>query len=284
MEALLPSQLRQLLVQETPAPRPLLHTTPTVFTTIDLAPAFLALLYSGILLSYAARSFRSYRKGHKEIIIVHSLSGITELAQFYLPTHTSRTAVPISAVLLCSIQSATNLVLVRKLHRGNPALVRPVYQAGALLRLALILAAYHLNSHSLYHDTIVVIHAFAYTRLICYLLTTTSTFSESEVPEYDCARKRSNEVGISVAQTYTAAVYGAALLAMGHMELRCAGVAFLVLVGLIIRIEGWVAVRMRRAASGKISRRGAWDSVAWALYWVGICRLSVLCEMDRRFS
>ncbi|KAJ6258523.1 hypothetical protein Dda_6567 [Drechslerella dactyloides] len=252
MEALLPSQLRHFLAQETPTSTPLAHATPTVFATIDLAPILLVFLYAAILLSYASRSFRSYRKGHKEtdkltdtsVIIVHSLSGISELAQFYFPTQHSLATVPLSAVLLCAIQSATNLILVRKLHRGNPALVRPVYQAGALFRIALMLAAYQCNSRGLYHDSVVVIHAFAYTRLICYLLTTANGFSESEVPEYDVARRgrAGSRSGITVAQTYTAAVYGAALLAMGQMErVRCAGVVFLALVGVVVRVEEWVS-------------------------------------------
>ncbi|KAK6531701.1 hypothetical protein TWF694_002877 [Orbilia ellipsospora] len=280
MEAILPSQLRQFLAaQETSIPIPPSITNPTVLVTLQASSVFMFGLYAYILLSYASRSFRSYRKGSKDTIIIHAISGISELLQFYSPIST-HTSVSLSAVILCTTQCATNMLLVRKLGRGNPALVRPVYQAGAIFRMTFILSAYIFNSQALYHDSVVIIHAFAYTRLICFLFTTASEFSNTEVPEYDAPKQAT----FTFAQTYTAAVYGSALMVMGQMQndllQKYAAVAFLATVGLIMRVENWVTVDIQQLAGGKVQEKSWRDYTAHGLYTLGFCRLSVLIEMD----
>ncbi|EPS45935.1 hypothetical protein H072_75 [Dactylellina haptotyla CBS 200.50] len=282
METILPSQLKQFLAaQETTLPRPFFETAPKVLTSIRIGSILMFLLYVYILLSYASRGFKSYRKGNRDTIIIHALSGLSELTSFYFPV-SKATSVPLSAVILCSTQCATNMLLVRQLGRGNPALVRPVYQAGAIFRMAFIIAAYLSNSQSLYHDSVVIIHAFAYTRLICFLFTTASGFSETEVPEYDAPRQTT----ITFAQTYTAAVYGSALVVMGQMQSegaqRYAAVAFLVAVGVVMRVENWVTEAMKKIEENKMQKRDARDYIACGLYTLGFCRLSVLLEMDRK--
>ncbi|KAF3939000.1 hypothetical protein ABW19_dt0205017 [Dactylella cylindrospora] len=286
MDSVFPSQLKGLFTaQETQVPRPPPEVHPSVLSNLQVGSVLLFFLYAFIFYSYASRNFKSYRKGHRDVIIIHALTGLTELSQFYLPSTTlSPTKVPLTAVILCTLQSTTNLLLVRTLSRDNPSLVRPVYQTGAFLRISLILAAYLLNSASLYHDSIAIIHAFAYTRLICFLFTTDSGFSETEVAEYDAPRRK----GITFAQTYTAAVYGSALTVMGQMETgvlkRFGAVGFLVAVGGVMRVSGWVEGEVKRIAEGEKEGRkmvGA-DYLAWGLYKVGICGLSVLLETDRR--
>ncbi|KAF3913442.1 hypothetical protein AA313_de0200122 [Arthrobotrys entomopaga] len=174
------------------------------------------------------------------------------------------------------------MLLVRKLGRGNPALVRPVYQAGAIFRMSFILAAYFSNSQALYHDSIVIIHAFAYTRLICFLFTTAPEFSNTEVPEYQAPKQDT----FTFAQIYTAAVYGSALMVMGQMQngflQRYAAVALLITVGVIMRVENWVtATVQRRTSTGEVwERKSGRDYIAYGLYTLGFCRLSVLIEMD----
>ncbi|EWC47272.1 hypothetical protein DRE_03391 [Drechslerella stenobrocha 248] len=223
------------------------------------------------------------------VIIIHSLSGLSELTQFYLPISSTASAVPAAAVFLCLIQCATNLILVRTLTRGIPALVRPVYQAGALLRTVFVLAAYAGASHELWHDSIVIIHAFAYTRLICFLFTTASAFTDTEVSEGAGAGAEIKGMSkLSVAQTYTVAVYGAALVSMGQMQHvfvgRYAAVAFLVIVAVVMRLEGWVERQMVLVAGCEMKRGCLGDHVAYLLYRIGICKLEVLLQMDRRVT
>lgn len=90
------------------------------------------------------------------------------------------------------------------------------------------------------------------------------------------------------AQTYTAAVYGSAMMVMGQMEngftQKFAAVGFLAAVGVVMRVEGWVSEMMLKIAENKMEKRNVQDRVACGLYNLGFCRLHVLIEMDRKFS
>ncbi|KAF3906930.1 hypothetical protein AA313_de0205408 [Arthrobotrys entomopaga] len=262
----------------------------------------IVLLYGAILLSYVSKRFNSYRQNHNLLVATHTISNLVELAQYYtIPwrySGASSTTVPLTSLLLCILQVQTNFALVRKLKRGNPALVRTTYQGAGLLRAAIMISAFVLQSQTLYHDSIVVIHAFVYARFIIWLFTIRQRFPNAELSELDHLNTDSDKAMIkqlhnisgankslmTTAQAYTAGVYGSALIVIGHQEdefMRKAGIAiFLVTMAVLMRLEQWVGDILVEYLQGKEMATFE-QKLAWKLYQVGICRIQVLSQVDK---
>ncbi|KAJ6262984.1 hypothetical protein Dda_1542 [Drechslerella dactyloides] len=264
----------------------------------------IAFLYGAILLSYTSKSFTSFRQNHKALVATHAISNLVELAQFYtLPFRypDAESLVPVSSVLLCLLQCQTNFALVRRLKRGNPGIVRTTYQGAGILRIAIIIPAYLLQSRTLYHDAIVMIHAFVYARFIIYLFTVKQTFPNDEISEVESLNtekdklvirklnevRGSNKSLVTVTQTYTAGVYGAALIVVGHQEdenMRKYGMmVFLITMGVLLRLEQWVGDIMDGYLQGR-DLKTLKQRLAWVLYQIGLCRISTLVQMDKSLS
>ncbi|KAK6341561.1 hypothetical protein TWF696_008633 [Orbilia brochopaga] len=261
-------------------------------------------LYGAILLSYTSKSFTSFRQNQKILVTAHTITNLIELAQYYtLPSRypDSINFVPITSLLLGLFQVVTNFALVRRLKRGNPAIVRTTYQGAGLLRAGIVVSAYLFQSRTLYHDSIVLLHAFVYARFIIWLMTIKESFPNDEISEIDslntdsdkAVNKKLNELRgsnkslVTVAQAYTAGVYGSALIAIGHQEdevMRKYGMmAFLVTMGVLLRTEQWAGDIMAEYLQGQ-QVRTVKQRVAWVLYRIGLCRISTLVQVDKVVS
>ncbi|EPS43679.1 hypothetical protein H072_2438 [Dactylellina haptotyla CBS 200.50] len=262
----------------------------------------ITLLYGAVLLTYASKSFNSFRQNHGLLVATHAISNLVELAQYY--THPSRypngsgTQVPVSSLLLCLLQVHTNFALVRKLKRGNPALVRTTYQAAGILRAAIMIGAFFLQSRTLYHDSIVIIHAFVYARFIIWLFTIRQYFPDEELSELDHLNTDSdkglikhlheisgaNKSLLTTPQAYTAGVYGSALIVIGHQQdefMRKFGIAaFLITMALLMRVEQWAGDIVVGYLQGKemVSLK---QQLAWECYEIGLCRVQVVSQVDK---
>ncbi|KAF3910410.1 hypothetical protein ABW20_dc0104099 [Dactylellina cionopaga] len=172
------------------------------------------------------------------------------------------------------------------------------YQGAGIFRAVIIIMAYILQSRTLYHDSIVIIHAFAYTRFIIWLFTIRQSFPNEELSELDSLNTEKDKVLIkdlykisgsnkslmNIPQTYTAGVYGSALVAIGHQEdelMRKFGMAaFLITMALLMRLEQWSADNLMGYLQGK-DITTLKQKLAWKLYEVGICRIQVLSQLDK---
>ncbi|KJK64781.1 hypothetical protein P875_00010989 [Aspergillus parasiticus SU-1] len=107
----------------------------------------------------------------------------------------------------------------------------PAYQGGNILRMYQILVAYTTQNPIDYHDAIVPLHSFIYTRIIIFLFGTMGpslSFSEN----------------VNSPFVYAEAVFGGALIAIGHCTRPSAIVAYLLLVHAVGRVStfaGWRA-------------------------------------------
>jgi hypothetical protein len=99
--------------------------------------------------------------------VLHAVAGLTEVFRYHL--RAAFFPVPIIPdsldVALCLTQSATNLALAKTLLRGDPSVTRPSYQAGAVLRPALGIAAFVWRDPWLHRASVKVVNGFLYTRL-----------------------------------------------------------------------------------------------------------------------
>ncbi|KAK6543462.1 hypothetical protein TWF694_000208 [Orbilia ellipsospora] len=280
-------------------------TESTTYTKTYEPIVSIILLYGAILLSYASKNFNSFRQNHSLLVATHTISNLVELAQYYtIPwrySGASSLPVPLASLLLCLLQVQTNFALVRKLKRGNPALVRTTYQGAGILRAVIMIPAFFLQSRTLYHDSIVIVHAFVYARFIIWLFTIRQSFPDAELSELDhlntdndkALLKQLHEISgankslMTTAQAYTAGVYGSALIVVGHQEdefMRKTGIAtFLIIMAMLMRLEQWVGDIVVEYLKGK-DMVTLEQKLAWKLYQIGICRIQVLSHVDKAVS
>ncbi|KAE8373802.1 hypothetical protein BDV26DRAFT_284819 [Aspergillus bertholletiae] len=165
-------------------------------------------LYAILFIYHAFNRAKSYR-GHHKYLPWHVLAGTTELTLYFCNFNCT-----ILAVITCYIHSLTSLSLVKRLPNGYPPHTRPIYQGGAILRMGQILQAYTTQNPIDYYDAIVPLHSFIYARAIIGLLGTMG-------PSQSFAKNVNSRF------VYAEAIFGGALIAVGHCTKPSAMVAFL---------------------------------------------------------
>ncbi|QMW27828.1 hypothetical protein G4B84_003117 [Aspergillus flavus NRRL3357] len=200
-------------------------------------------LYIIFFIYFSVNRGKSYRGHHKRTIPLctykthvielttsdlpwHVLAGITELTLYYCNFNCT-----LLAVLACYVQSLTSLSLVKRLPNGYPPHTRPAYQGGNILRMYQILVAYTTQNPIDYHDAIVPLHSFIYTRIIIFLFGTMG-------PSLSFSKN------VNSPFVYAEAVFGGALIAIGHCTRPSAIIVYLLLVHAVGRVStfaGWRA-------------------------------------------
>ncbi|KAJ5335643.1 uncharacterized protein N7506_005703 [Penicillium brevicompactum] len=125
--------------------------------------AILLTLYASLAVHRCFEKGKLYRSFHRALP-AHIVSGFLELVLYYSDLECSALA-----VVACFVHSLTSLVLVHRLPNGYPPHTRPAYQAGSTLRLVWIVQAYLTKAPMDYHDAIMPIHGFVYTRSLLFL-------------------------------------------------------------------------------------------------------------------
>ncbi|PYI36399.1 hypothetical protein BP00DRAFT_483569 [Aspergillus indologenus CBS 114.80] len=152
----------------------------------------------GVFLGYQLyNKTRSYRPRHPALFW-HILAGLIELVLYYRTPRCGR-----GAVIACWVHSFTSLALVKGLPNGYPPHTRPVYQAGSLIRSALVVHAYITQTAMDYHSSIMPLHGFVYTRALIFLLGTIGP-------------TRSFIKNVNSPFVYAQSVLGAALISVSH--------------------------------------------------------------------
>ncbi|KAE8335186.1 hypothetical protein BDV24DRAFT_156234 [Aspergillus arachidicola] len=140
---------------------------------------------------------KTYRASHR-VLPWHIISGSVELLLFYGGFKCSP-----AAVISCLIHSYTSLVLVKDLHNGYPPHTRPAYQAGSIMRSIQVVHAYSTQDPIHYHDCLMLLHGFVYTRVLIFLLGTMGP-------------TRSFIKNVNSPFIYAQSALGAALISVGH--------------------------------------------------------------------
>lgn len=149
------------------------------------------------------------------------MAGGTEVLLYYLGLRCS-----LVAVAACFVHSWTGLMLVNHLKNGYPPLTRPTYQAGSIMRPFQILYAYYTQTPTAYHDAIMPINAFLYTRVLIFILATmgpTLSFHKNVNSRF----------------IYSESIFGGAVIAIGHCSLPEAVPLYLILVHVLGKIGLW---------------------------------------------
>jgi hypothetical protein len=128
-------------------------------------------VYVLIFVYHTRRSLQVYHASwHQErffTLTLHILSGVIELARYYLRATEGPVLPDIVDTILCLIHSLTSLRLARPLLRGNET-TRAAYQAPAIIRPILAVIAVVGKDPHLHGAVVKLLHAFLYTRLLIY--------------------------------------------------------------------------------------------------------------------
>ncbi|KZO98261.1 hypothetical protein CALVIDRAFT_596813 [Calocera viscosa TUFC12733] len=203
--------------------RPMLLALPSSCIALGIV----LLGYSTIFHQHTRRTFWRYRGGEVRLVLTaHALSGLLEILRFH---SLSLSAPPIPTtldLLLCLVQSLTNLTLVRPLRRGQPSLVRPSYQAGALLRPLVSFLAWRSGSPALHAASVGIVHGFLYTRVLIWLLGTTGLLEK-------------------YADVYTVAVFVAGIVACADGPVRHLEKVYIAVVAGVALANRWTTEQLR---------------------------------------
>ncbi|KAE8410320.1 hypothetical protein BDV36DRAFT_289689 [Aspergillus pseudocaelatus] len=178
-------------------------------------------LYGVFAIYHGLNRGRIYRPRH-EVLIWHILSGALEVILYYGNFQCS-----IVTVVSCWIHSYTSLVLVRDLPNGYPPHTRPAYQAGSVMRIVLVVRAYFSQNPVHYHDSMMPLHGFVYTRALIFLLGTMGP-------------TRSFTTNVNSQFVYAESVFGAALISIGHCHGSWPVPVYLLLVHFLGKLSLWV--------------------------------------------
>lgn len=141
--------------------------------------------------------------------------------------------------------------------------IEPAYQAGSILRVPYILVAYFGRNAAYYHDAMMPLHGFVYTRVFIYLLYNMrlsklflfvprrisyyvrAVLNGTEEPEF---ATRADPAGQSQRAeeyrfAYTMAVIGAGLLSLARCNDRSAKMVYLVLLFCLGHLGKWVGMK-----------------------------------------
>jgi hypothetical protein len=128
-------------------------------------------VYVLIFVYHTRRSLPLYHTSwHQErffTLTLHILSGVIELARYYLRAIEGTVLPDIVDTILCLIHSVTTLRLARPLLRGNET-TRAAYQAPAIIRPILAVIAVVGKDPGLHGAVVKLLHAFLYTRLLIF--------------------------------------------------------------------------------------------------------------------
>lgn len=138
--------------------------------------AIYIVLYSAIFGFHERRVIptynRKFRKSKSYQLPVHIATGLFEITRYQLRValHGETVFPHFGDLLVCLIWAWSSLGLVRSLQRGDPLTTRPAYQAGTVLRPLVSLAAFILQSPSLYRVCAKAINSFLYARLGIFIV------------------------------------------------------------------------------------------------------------------
>ncbi|PTU16983.1 hypothetical protein P175DRAFT_0447294 [Aspergillus ochraceoroseus IBT 24754] len=195
---------------------PLVHTNDSSFILLGL--------YTTFFFYHLVNRGVSYR-GHHKALSWHILGGSMEIILYYGGFNCS--LLSIAGTLMHSV---TSLILVKNLPNGYPPHTRPAYQAGSLMRPVQIIRAYYTQSPVDYHDAIMPIHAFVYARAIIFILGTMG-------PSKSFLRNVNSRF------VYTQAIFGGALIAIGHCSRPEAICVYVVIMHTLGKIGVWTSTK-----------------------------------------
>lgn len=158
-------------------------------------------------------------------LLLHVISGSCEVAFYHLRLLAGPVTPTRLDVLLCLVQSLTNLILAKPLRRGRPRMTRPCYQAGAVIRPAITLAAYALGNPNLHRSSIKILNGFVYTRVLIWLV------------------KRLDLVQ-AYQDAYNLSVFGAALLAISESPINYGPHIYVCTVALVALLNQSISTRL----------------------------------------
>ncbi|KAH7184119.1 hypothetical protein DER44DRAFT_682294 [Fusarium oxysporum] len=215
-------------------------------------------VYVLIFVYHTRRSLPVYRASwHQERIFtltLHILSGVIELARYYLRAIEGTVLPDIMDTILCLIHSLTTLRLARPLLRGNET-TRAAYQAPAIIRPILAVMAIVRKDSSLHGAVVKLLHAFLYTRLLIF------------------ASKRIRLTKVQSQSTiYAQSVFLGAVLAIESSVLPGAVAVYIGAVGLVMVMNQSVSNHLSRSAIKSSSR--LYQLLVESCLWVGLTELS----------
>ncbi|KAH7183781.1 hypothetical protein BKA60DRAFT_532459 [Fusarium oxysporum] len=215
-------------------------------------------VYALIFVYHTRRSLPVYRASwHQERIFtltLHILSGVIELARYYLRAIEGTVLPDIVDTILCLIHSLTTLRLARPLLRGNET-TRAAYQAPAIIRPILAVMAVVRKDSSLHGAVVKLLHAFLYTRLLIF------------------ASKRIRLTKVQSQSTiYAQSVFLGAVLAIQSSGLPGAVAVYIGAVGLVMVKNRSVSNHLSRSAVKSSSR--LYQLLVESCLWIGLTELS----------
>ncbi|KAE8372670.1 hypothetical protein BDV26DRAFT_285760 [Aspergillus bertholletiae] len=179
-------------------------------------------LYGIFIIYHGLNQGKIYRP-HHPALIWHILSGTLEVILYYGDFNCS-----IAAVVACWVHSYTSLTLVKGLPNGYPPHTRPAYQAGSIMRTIQVVRAYYTQNPMDYHDSMMPLHGFVYTRALIFLLGTMGP-------------TRSFVQNVNSPFVYAESVLGAALISVSHCHGSWPVLVYLTLMHLLGKISLWIS-------------------------------------------
>ncbi|KAM5529367.1 hypothetical protein FOXYSP1_17211 [Fusarium oxysporum f. sp. phaseoli] len=217
-------------------------------------------VYVLIFVYHTRRSLPVYRASwHQERIFtltLHILSGVIELARYYLRAIEGTVLPDIMDTILCLIHSLTTLRLARPLLRGNET-TRAAYQAPAIIRPILAVMAIVRKDSSLHGAVVKLLHAFLYTRLLIF------------------ASKRIRLTKVQSQSTiYAQSVFLGAVLAIELSALPGAVAVYIGAVGLVMVMNRSVSNHLSRSREAVKSSSRLYQLLVESCLWIGLTELS----------
>ncbi|KAF2843264.1 hypothetical protein M501DRAFT_1012621 [Patellaria atrata CBS 101060] len=221
----------------------------------------LCFLYFIFTVYHAGNKGKSYRATNKALSY-HTVAGIVELLLYY-----GGYQISVISLAACLVHSISGMMLVKNLRKGYPTLTRPMYQGGSVLRAIAMIRAYYSKSPIEYHDAIVPIHSFVYARSLFFILGTigpTPNFLKNANSKY----------------VYAAAIYGAALVAVGHCVNQWAILQYMFCVHAIGKLNFWT----RRSVDQCKERKEEIPKMLKILQKAGLCSFPQPSDIDMQIT
>ncbi|KAI8710355.1 hypothetical protein NCS52_01580500 [Fusarium sp. LHS14.1] len=222
-----------------------------------------------------------FRQQSSSSLALHILAGSFELARYYTRAVDGDVVPEVIDTVACFAQAFTTLRLSKTLLRGDVT-TRPSYQAPALMRPFIGLAALVYQSPSIHRASVKLLHAFLYTRMIIFL-----------AKRFGVGKIHSN------ATIYAHAVFLGAIIAIHDSGLHAGVPVYISMVGAVMVLNRYVADRLTRCVTLNdplpMQKPNAVDS-SWTskvsmpiwernlmrvLLWLGLANLEAIKEHDR---
>ncbi|KAH8661193.1 hypothetical protein BGZ61DRAFT_485539 [Ilyonectria robusta] len=227
------------------------------------------LICSVYLLIFAYHTRRSlpvyhatFRKQGSFSLVLHILAGSFELVRYYTRAVDGNVVPEVLDTVACFVQAFTTLRLSKTLLRGDMS-TRPSYQAPALMRPFIGLAAIVYQSASIHRASVKLLHAFLYTRMIIFL-----------AKRFGVGKIHSN------ATIYAHAVFLGAIIAIDDSGLPAGVPVYIGMVGAVMVLNRYVANRLARSSASEVSM-SIWErTLMCVLLWLGLANLEAIKEHD----